>query len=63
VRLAAYLLYPYTPNVSRKICALLGVPAPEDARWEDVAKWGVLRPGDPIKTGAPLFPRLDRATA
>jgi hypothetical protein len=49
--------------VSKKICDLLGVPGPEEARWEDVAKWGVLRPGDPIKTGAPLFPRLERATA
>jgi methionyl-tRNA synthetase len=63
VRLAAYLLYPYTPNVSAKICALLGVPAPDTARWQDVAKWGVLKPGDPIKTGPALFPRLDRVTS
>jgi len=63
VRLAAYLLYPYTPNVSAKICELLGVTAPEAARWQDVARWGVLRPGDPIRTGPPLFPRLDRVAA
>ncbi len=60
VRLAAYLLYPYTPNVSAKICDLLGAPAPNVAGWQDAAKWGVLAPGDPIKTGAPLFPRLER---
>jgi len=63
VRLAGYLLYPYTPNISAKICALLGVPAPDVARWQDVAKWGVLKPGDPIKTGPALFPRLEKVTA
>jgi methionyl-tRNA synthetase len=63
VRLAAYLLYPYTPNVSARIAEQLGVPSPEGAKWADVAKWGVLKPGDPIKTGAPLFPRLERVTA
>ena len=60
VRLAAYLLYPYTPNISAKICELLGVVHPEKARWQDVAKWGVLKPGDPVKTGPALFPRLER---
>ncbi len=63
VRLAAYLLYPYTPNVSVRICELLGVTAPETARWEDVAKWGVLKPGDRVKTGPALFPRLERVAA
>jgi methionyl-tRNA synthetase len=63
VRLAGYLLYPYTPTISAKICALLGVTAPEVARWQDVAKWGVLKPGDPIKTGPALFPRLEKVTA
>jgi len=62
VRLAGYLLYPYTPNISAKICALLGVPAPDVARWQDVAKWGVLKPGDPIRTGPALFPRLEKVT-
>ena len=60
VRLVAYLLYPYTPNISAKICELLGVIHPEKARWQDVAKWGVLKPGDPVKTGPALFPRLER---
>ncbi|TMC59098.1 MAG: methionine--tRNA ligase [Chloroflexi bacterium] len=60
VRLVAYLLYPYTPNISAKICGLLGVIHPEKARWQDVAKWGVLKPGDPVKTGPALFPRLER---
>ena len=63
VRLAAYLLYPYTPNTSAKICELLGTTPPADARWGDVARWGVLKPGDPVKTGPALFPRLDRTAA
>jgi methionyl-tRNA synthetase len=63
VRLAAYLLYPYTPNVSARICDLLGVTAPDKARWDDVARWGVLKPGDPIRTGPALFPRLERVAA
>jgi len=60
VRLSAYLLYPYTPNVSVKIADLLGVPSPKDAKWQDVARWGVLRQGDLIRTGPALFPRLER---
>jgi methionyl-tRNA synthetase len=61
LRLVGYLLYPYTPNVSARICEQLGVGAPERVRWSDVARWGGLTPGDPVKTGAPLFPRLERA--
>ena len=63
VRLAAYLLYPYTPNVSVKITELLGTVSPQDATWSDVARWGGLKPGDPIKTGPALFPRLERPAA
>jgi methionyl-tRNA synthetase len=61
VRLAGYLLYPYMPNVSARIAEQLGAPAPEGALWSDVATWGGLRPGDHVSTGAPLFPRLERA--
>jgi len=63
VRLAAYLLYPYTPNVSARITELLGVASPKDSSWSDVARWGALKAGDPIKTGPALFPRLDRPAA
>jgi methionyl-tRNA synthetase len=61
LRLVGYLLYPYTPNVSARIAEQLGVTAPDRARWADVAKWGVLRSGDPVRTGPALFPRLERA--
>ena len=61
LRLVGYLLYPYTPNVSARICEQLGVRAPERATWSEIATWGVLKVGDRIKTGTPLFPRLERA--
>jgi len=65
LRLVGYLLYPYTPGVSARICEQLGVVAPEQAVWSEVARWGALAAGAAIKTGAPLFPRLlnDRVTA
>jgi methionyl-tRNA synthetase len=63
VRLAGYLLYPYTPNISARICSYLGVPAPSDARWEEVARWGVLKPGAPVTVGPALFPRLERVAS
>lgn len=61
LRIATYLLYPYTPNVSARICEQLGVDAPERSSWSDVARWGVLQPGTSVHTGAALFPRLERA--
>ena len=61
LRVVGYLLYPYTPNVSARICEQLGATAPGRASWSEVARWGALKPGDRIKTGAPLFPRLERA--
>ena len=63
VRLAAYLLYPYLPTVADRITDQLGVAAASKAPWAEVARWGVLREGSAVRTGAPLFPRLERTTA
>ena len=60
LRIAACLLYPYTPNVSARILAQIGASAPAKAAWADVARWGVLRAGGPVRTGTPLFPRIER---
>ena len=60
LRIVGYLLFPYMPNVSARIAEQLGVAAPQTAPWSDVGAWGVLTPGGRIKTGAPLFPRLQR---
>ncbi len=61
LRLVAYLLHPYMPNVSARVCEQLGLPAPEATAWSAVARWGMLTPGHAVRTGAPLFPRLERA--
>ena len=63
VRLTAYLLYPYMPTVADRITEQLGVSAASEAPWAEVARWGVLRPGSTVRSGAPLFPRLERTTA
>jgi methionyl-tRNA synthetase len=61
VRLVAYLLFPYMPTISPRIAEVLGVESPAAAKWEAVARWGLLQPGTPIRTAPSLFPRLERA--
>ena len=61
LRIAAYLLYPYTPNVSARILEQLGATPPDRAVWSDVARWGALAAGGAVRTGPALFPRLERA--
>ena len=61
VRLVAYLLYPYMPTISPRIAEVLGVESPASAKWEAVARWGLLQPGKQIRSAPSLFPRLERA--
>ena len=61
VRLVAYLLYPYMPTISPRIAEVLGVESPATAKWEAVAGWGLLQPGEQIHSAPSLFPRLERA--
>ena len=61
LRIAAYLLYPYTPGVSARILEQIGAAAPDRASWPEVARWGVLEPGGAVRTAPPLFPRVERA--
>jgi methionyl-tRNA synthetase len=61
VRLVAYLLFPYMPTISPRIAEVLGVESPATAKWESVARWGLLQPGKPIRSAPSLFPRLERA--
>src|SRR5581483_7272778 len=66
VRIAGYLLYPYMPNLSARVCEQLGVAAPDRATWTDVARWGALVAGAPIKTAhrssrVSSAPRPDRS--
>ncbi len=61
VRLVAYLLFPYMPTIGPRIAEVIGVESPATARWEAVARWGLLQPGEQIRPAPSLFPRLDRA--
>ncbi|MEK7863183.1 MAG: methionine--tRNA ligase, partial [Chloroflexota bacterium] len=61
LRLVGHLLAPYMPGVSVRILEQLGAAAPGGAAWSDVARWGVLAAGATVRTGAPLFPRLERS--
>ncbi len=61
VRLVAYLLFPYMPTISPRIADVLGVESPASAKWETVARWGLLQPGKQIRSAPSLFPRLERA--
>ncbi|MDP9280892.1 MAG: methionine--tRNA ligase [Chloroflexota bacterium] len=61
VRLVAYLLFPYMPTISPRIAEVLDVEPPASAKWEAVARWGLLQPGKQIRSAPSLFPRLERA--
>ena len=63
IRLVAHAIWPYMPNVAAAICGQLGLPSPERVPWSDVARWGLLPPGQKVHGGAPLFPRLEPAKA
>jgi methionyl-tRNA synthetase len=61
LRLITYLLFPYMPASSERIAEQLGVPSPAKARWHDVAKWGIAKAGQPLRSAPSLFPRLEIA--
>ncbi|HET7699250.1 MAG TPA: methionine--tRNA ligase [Candidatus Limnocylindria bacterium] len=60
LRLAGLLLAPYMPGVSARILEQLGAAASARAPWSEVARWGGLASGTTVRTGPPLFPRLER---
>jgi methionyl-tRNA synthetase len=65
LRVIALLLAPFLPDTAPRILERLGIPdALAGARLpRDAARWGLLRPGTPTTTGAPLFPRVELAPA
>ncbi|MBI2983023.1 MAG: methionine--tRNA ligase, partial [Chloroflexi bacterium] len=59
LRLLAYLLWPYVPTTAERIAEQLSSPSPATCRWDEVAKWGLLRAGTEVRPGPALFPRLE----
>ena len=60
LRIVGHLLAPYMPGVSARILDQLGAAPAAGTAWRDVARWGVLATGTPVRTGPPLFPRIER---
>jgi methionyl-tRNA synthetase len=60
LRVATLLMAPAIPVAAAKVAADLGINIDATAGSQSRA-WGVLKPGDAVKVGEILFPRLDRA--
>lgn len=62
LRITTILLSPWLPTATAKIWEQLGLSTPLANQRLDAAKqWGVLPPGTRVRTGAPVFPRIERA--
>lgn len=57
LRIVSILIKPFMENTSREIRSQLGIE--EEAIWEDVKKWGLLKSGNKVVKGEIIFPRLD----
>jgi methionyl-tRNA synthetase len=60
MRVSTMLMAPVIPRAAAQVAAELGVELGEMAA-HGAGLWGVLKPGDAVKVGDILFPRLDRA--
>jgi methionyl-tRNA synthetase len=58
IRLAALTVFPVMPRAASRVFGMLGQAAKEPGA--DDLSWGGLRPGSPLGTIEPLFPRLER---
>lgn len=63
LRIVAHLLWPYLPETATKIATTLNakpLPGPGTAeRWRELTNWGGLKPGNPLRPAAALFPRIE----
>lgn len=58
LRIAGALLGPVIPGKAAQIRAQLGLSTDQPIMWEQIAAWGVLKPGTRVPGGPPLFPRI-----
>jgi methionyl-tRNA synthetase len=59
LRFVAYMIAPVMPGTARKILDQIGLGDVKDLHFDDVRKWGGLRPGSTVKRGEALFPRVE----
>jgi len=57
VRISTLLMAPAIPRAAHRVAEEVGFDL---AATPEQLRWGVLQPGDPVKVGDILFPRLDR---
>ncbi|HLQ60625.1 MAG TPA: methionine--tRNA ligase [Candidatus Acidoferrales bacterium] len=58
LRLLTHLLAPYVPSSMAELARRLGSRLDQD--WKRATRWGGLKAGTAVETGAALFPRLDK---
>ncbi|MDQ7799017.1 MAG: methionine--tRNA ligase [Candidatus Edwardsbacteria bacterium] len=59
LRIASILLSPVMPDKCRELLAKLGVEE-KDITLTKASEWGLLKPGQKITAGEPLFPRIEK---
>ncbi len=60
LRICSILLSPAMPSKCRQLLSQLGVVG--EPLLEQAGKWGMMEPGTQVKSGEPLFPRIDTKT-
>ncbi|MBQ6859235.1 MAG: methionine--tRNA ligase subunit beta, partial [Clostridia bacterium] len=60
-RIVAVLIAPTMPRTPERIFAQIGVKDENQKTWESVKTFGGVKPGDVVKKGEALFPRIDVA--
>ena len=62
LRMIAIYLFPFMPSAAEKIWEQLGLDGYlSKARLDNEGRWGMLKPGNKIKKGSALFPRIEIA--
>ncbi|RJQ31930.1 MAG: methionine--tRNA ligase [Actinobacteria bacterium] len=60
IRIISQLIYPFMPETAQKIWEQIGMPGNvADEPFDNVAKWGLLKPDSTFKVSEPLFPRIE----
>jgi methionyl-tRNA synthetase len=53
------MIAPFMPGTTRKILDQIGLKDLKELRFEDLRKWGGLKPGSAVVRGEALFPRVE----
>ena len=59
LRFVAYMIAPFMPGAARKILDQIGLKDVKELHFDDIRKWGGLKPGSAVTRGEALFPRVE----